>query len=184
MPLLLSTLLLCGIITLISNISSVTAVPSAQMSWKDSSEAPKVDVVVVGGGYSGVMAAYELNKAGLDVVLLEAKDTLGGKVRSVKSESNDGIIEMGATWINNITQPHVTKLTELFGLETLEQPTAGDNIFESYDGTIHRTPEGAESEVSSPQGFFIPTDRTRQQTKTTPRLNLCSYPFSLMRLRL
>lgn len=41
---------------------------------------PEHDVIVVGGGHNGLTAAAYLAKAGLDVVLVEAKDHLGGGV--------------------------------------------------------------------------------------------------------
>lgn len=38
----------------------------------------KTDVVVVGGGFSGLAAAYELAKQGIGVTVLEAESELGG----------------------------------------------------------------------------------------------------------
>lgn len=40
-------------------------------------------VVIVGGGCAGIAAAYELQKAGIDYVLLEASGRLGGRVGTV-----------------------------------------------------------------------------------------------------
>ena len=37
------------------------------------------DVIVVGGGFAGLRAARDLADAGRDVVLLEARDRLGGR---------------------------------------------------------------------------------------------------------
>ena len=40
------------------------------------------DVIVVGGGISGLTTAWHLKKAGVDVTLLEAKETVGGCTRT------------------------------------------------------------------------------------------------------
>ncbi len=55
-------------------------------------------VVVVGGGLAGLAAADELRRGGAEVVLLEARDRVGGRVWS--RELDDGsIVEMGAEFI-------------------------------------------------------------------------------------
>ncbi|MFB9948655.1 flavin monoamine oxidase family protein [Rhizobium puerariae] len=43
---------------------------------------PERDAIVVGAGFTGLAAAVELADAGLDVLLLEARDRAGGKVES------------------------------------------------------------------------------------------------------
>jgi monoamine oxidase len=43
---------------------------------------PERDAIVVGAGFTGLSAALELVEAGLDVLLLEARDRVGGKVES------------------------------------------------------------------------------------------------------
>ncbi|RFU81108.1 amine oxidase, partial [Trichoderma arundinaceum] len=99
----------------------------------------ETDVVVVGGGFSGVMAAYELNQAGYSVILLEAKHRIGGRSRTQRLRTNpDAIVELGATWINEKTQPTIYALTQKFGLETEVQYTEGDQIYQGYDGRIYR----------------------------------------------
>ena len=47
------------------------------------------DVIVVGGGISGLVAAWRLKKAGIDVGLVEANHALGGCMRT---EKRDGLI--------------------------------------------------------------------------------------------
>jgi monoamine oxidase len=37
-------------------------------------------VVVIGGGFAGLAAAYELSRAGADVHVLEARNRVGGRV--------------------------------------------------------------------------------------------------------
>jgi oxygen-dependent protoporphyrinogen oxidase len=52
------------------------------------------DVVVVGGGIAGLAAADRLTQAGVDVVLLEASDRLGGKVETTSFAGR--LLDMGA----------------------------------------------------------------------------------------
>lgn len=106
-----------------------------------------VDVAVVGGGFSGMASAYALHQAGLKTVVLEAHDKLGGRSRTHQLQSGPGVIELGATWINNLTQPEVFALTEEFGLHTIEQYTEGIDVTQLVDGSVDRG-EGTGEPVS------------------------------------
>ena len=61
-----------------------------------SPEAPppedRVDVIVVGAGLSGLVAAYELVRAGHDVRVLEASNTAGGRAQTLRDPFDDGLI--------------------------------------------------------------------------------------------
>jgi monoamine oxidase len=58
-------------------------------------------VAVVGGGLAGLMAARELARRGIKVTLFEARDQLGGRVRSNTTFSNGRITEEGAELIGS-----------------------------------------------------------------------------------
>jgi monoamine oxidase len=101
------------------------------------------DVVVVGAGLAGLSAARALRGLGRDVVLLEARDRVGG--RTLNEPIGDGkIVEIGAQWVGP-TQDRVLALIAELGLETFPTYSAGRNIFERggklgyYSGTIPRT---------------------------------------------
>lgn len=53
---------------------------------------------MVGGGFAGLAASLDLHDAGLSVVVLEARDRVGGRVLSVELENGD-VAELGAEWI-------------------------------------------------------------------------------------
>ncbi|EED21861.1 mao-A, putative [Talaromyces stipitatus ATCC 10500] len=98
----------------------------------------EVDAVVVGGGFSGMMAGYEASQAGLKVAVLEARHRIGGRSWTQALESGHGHVELGATWINKTTQPLIYSLTQKFKLKTIEQYVTGDEVFQTSNGKVYR----------------------------------------------
>jgi len=47
-------------------------------------------VIVVGAGLAGLTAAYELDRAGWEVIVLEARERVGGRVRTIRSPFTAG----------------------------------------------------------------------------------------------
>ncbi len=60
-------------------------------------DARRVDVVVIGAGAAGTMAASNLVKAGKSVVLLEANDRIGGRLK--RGEIAGQAIDLGGQWV-------------------------------------------------------------------------------------
>ncbi|MBK9782002.1 MAG: flavin monoamine oxidase family protein [Anaerolineales bacterium] len=60
----------------------------------------KKSIIVIGAGMSGLAAAHELNKAGWNVTVLEARERVGGRVHTVRAFSSGLIAEGGAEYIN------------------------------------------------------------------------------------
>jgi monoamine oxidase len=65
-------------------------------------------VIIIGAGLSGLTAAYELKKAGIQALILEARNRLGGRIFSLQ-----GPIEMGATWFGPQHRHLIYLLNEL-----------------------------------------------------------------------
>ncbi len=93
------------------------------------------DVVVVGGGYAGVTAATVLHDAGVDVVLLEARDRVGGRVCSEVLAGGPAaglVIDHGGQWVGP-TQRRLLALAERTGATTFLTHDPGGNL-ELFDG--------------------------------------------------
>lgn len=58
------------------------------------------DVIVIGGGACGLMAALELTKTGKKVIILEATNRLGGRIFSLHDDRSEMPIELGAEFIH------------------------------------------------------------------------------------
>lgn len=59
------------------------------------------DVIVIGGGVSGLAAAGELGRRGWKVALLEARERLGGRVRTIHPRGWPGVVELGAEFVHS-----------------------------------------------------------------------------------
>jgi len=77
------------------------------------------DVVVVGAGFAGLITARELTRQGLNVVVLEARDRIGGRTWTDHRLGRD--LEMGGTWLH-WTQPHSWAEVTRYGLEVTRGP--------------------------------------------------------------
>jgi monoamine oxidase len=102
----------------------------------------KVDVVVVGAGISGLQAAYDIQKAGLSYIVLEARDRVGGKTLSVDPLGEGKVVDLGAAWINSTNQSRMFAMTKEFGLKTVVQNTVGDVVMYDLDGSVSSFPYG------------------------------------------
>lgn len=103
----------------------------------------QADVVVVGAGFAGLSAARALVEARVDVIVLEARDRVGG--RSYTRPASDGTpIDMGGQWIGP-TQYRLEALAEAVGVSTFPTYNEGKNI--EYRHGQRSTYEGAISTV-------------------------------------
>ena len=73
-------------------------------------------VAVVGGGFGGLACAYELSVAGYWVDVFEARNRLGGRVRSVQEFAPGQHVEFGAELIGK-NHPHWLRYAGQFGIE-------------------------------------------------------------------
>ena len=116
----------------------------------DPPRSPDCDVIVIGAGAAGLIAAGELVEAGLRVTLLEARDRIGGRIWTRHETGVAVPIELGAEFIHG----HAP-ITE--GLLT----AAGATIIEAADS--HFTLEDGELKA---RGGFFPHVRAAMRKKS------------------
>ncbi|MEV4647217.1 NAD(P)/FAD-dependent oxidoreductase [Saccharopolyspora sp. NPDC049357] len=122
----------------------------------------ETDVVVVGGGVAGLITARELDRKGLRVTVLEARDRLGGRVWTDHRLGRD--LEIGGTWLHWV-QPHAWAEVNRYGLEVTRGPRpeeaywlAGDDVrtgtldgfMELIDPGMRRLLEGTMQHIPRP----------------------------------
>jgi len=85
-----------------------------------------VDVVVVGAGLAGLATARRLTDAGKSVVVLEARDRVGGRTEGALL-ANGAAVELGGQWIGP-THTELLALVQELGLETFLTYDNGEAI--------------------------------------------------------
>lgn len=94
----------------------------------------QVDVVVVGAGATGLSAAHALQQAGRSVLVLEARERVGGRLWT---NDVDGIdLEIGGQWVSPDQDALLAMLDQL-GLETFERYREGQSVYVGLDGQRH-----------------------------------------------
>jgi monoamine oxidase len=78
------------------------------------------DVVVVGAGAAGIAAGRRLAEAGVSFVLVEARDRIGGRARTIQSDV--GAIDLGCGWLHSAEHNVMVGLAEAHGLAINRTP--------------------------------------------------------------
>ncbi len=92
----------------------------------------RVDVLVIGAGAAGLAAARELNRAGLSVRVLEARERIGGRISTLRAPSAPLPIELGAEFIHGLP-PETWAIVGAAGLPVYE---VGGDRWWSRGGTL------------------------------------------------
>ena len=87
----------------------------------------KADVAIVGAGFAGLTAAVELKKHGKSVIVLEARDRVGGRAHNHHIGGGE-ISEAGATFVGP-TQGHILRVAKRFNVDKFLTYDEGDNVY-------------------------------------------------------
>src|SRR5690606_5165616 len=99
------------------------------------------EIIIVGGGLSGLILAYLLTKMNEKFIILEASSRLGGRIQTVKGNLETPL-ELGATWFSD-QHPNLLALIEELQLKRYPQFSKGISLFETKS-------------FEPPQRFFVP----------------------------
>ncbi|MGJ8605012.1 MAG: flavin monoamine oxidase family protein [Marivita sp.] len=92
-------------------------------------------VAIVGGGLTGLAVAQHLHAAGVPFRLFDARDRLGGRIRT-EHLGTDGF-DLGPSWFWP-GQPRMAALVQALGLEVFEQYATGALLYETEQGGVIR----------------------------------------------
>jgi putrescine oxidase len=93
------------------------------------------DVVVIGAGPAGLMAARTLQAAGRTVAVLEARDRVGGRTHS--DHVDGAFLEVGGQWVSP-DQTELLSLLDELGKQTFPRYRQGDGLYRAPDGQVVR----------------------------------------------
>ncbi len=101
------------------------------------------DVIIIGGGLSGLSTAYHLKKQNISFKILEAQNRLGGRIDTIYGNQNTAM-EMGATWFGKEHKNLIRFLSEI-NIGFFEQHNEGIALFETMS-------------FEPPQQYFVPAN--------------------------
>lgn len=93
------------------------------------------DILIVGAGLTGLAIAQALVRAGRDVLVIEGRSRIGGRI--LTAEVAGAAFDLGPTWFWP-GQPRVAALAQRLELQVFEQFSKGRLVFEGADGAVRR----------------------------------------------
>ena len=138
---------------------------------------PPAQVVVVGAGLSGLVAARLLERLGLGVTLLEARERVGRRVFGVAADDEAHRFDLGPAWVWPELNPRTADWLNTLGLALFEQQGHGAGLVESSSQGLRRHATGFAQQPPSMRvvgGTARFTDALRAQlVRTQVMLGAC-----------
>ena len=98
------------------------------------------DLVVVGAGMAGLALAQTMAQRGADVLVLEARPRIGGRVLGFRSPA--GVYDLGPAWLWPTLQPRVDAAVRAAGLSLYPQSDQGGLVYQNHAGRIEQFATG------------------------------------------
>ncbi len=106
-------------------------------------------VVVIGAGLSGLYASWLLEQSGHRVLLIDARDRMGGRVLSHAPTASAHRVDLGPSWFWPDMNPRMSKLLAQLKLSAFAQHSQGAAVVEGADGKLFKHQSAWEQVPSS-----------------------------------
>ncbi|MFZ1170255.1 MAG: NAD(P)/FAD-dependent oxidoreductase, partial [Bradyrhizobium sp.] len=127
-----------------------------------------IDVAIIGAGAAGLGAAHALKRAGLSVIVLEARDRVGGRGHTVMA-SPEVTFDLGCGWLHSADHNSFVKIAEALDFEIDRKlppwrerawgkafpPEDRDDYIRSLDEFFERLHEAAKGGVDHPASHYL-----------------------------
>jgi monoamine oxidase len=107
------------------------------------------DVVVVGAGLSGLLAAHLLEQAGREVLLVESRDRIGGRILGVPSADAAHRFDLGPAWVWPDINRRLAHWLTALKLPLFEQQGPGATLVELPTQALRRYAADARQQAPS-----------------------------------
>ncbi|MER9714107.1 FAD-dependent oxidoreductase [Mesorhizobium sp. M0174] len=128
-----------------------------------------VDVIVVGGGLSGLYSAIKLQESGVKTVVLEARDRVGGMTYSPYSEVLRQRIDLGGQWVGDLHK-RMYGLIHRYKAPIVKQFTGGARVRihgkQTFTGPMGTVPGLNATEVEEQKSGLVTLERALESIPT------------------
>jgi monoamine oxidase len=126
---------------------------------------PEDSVIVIGAGIAGLAAAHELKRYKMNVIVLEARDRVGGRIHTDRSWKAP--IDLGASWIHGVRKNPIAHLVKKFNLKTKDTDYEAQEIYDQGKALSKKEKKALEDKFYELFDKLVNTAADMQKKKLT-----------------